>query len=355
MMRIQAFIAGMTLHIKELRAKQQVVDKATLGYDPEKWVRTDGRIRHENNYTTDYHKLDMQPVVKGRHKYTKSQTQYEEVHAFIANRKWAFAQPESDAAGITWMELFVLFDLHGNRTTDGQHVKNQAARDRAQHREDDSRHRRPADQRTRMTTRKLAAATVKPNLDEELKYFKALVRYITNHDLPEGQPRWFKSESRSHLRRLPSLGIDGHQPGIAAYCHCTEEERRDIRRALVGQKIGANPKNLKQLKELEEAQAIDNDQEVPQHKMFFKKARIATGTTPKWKRNFKVKEKDDVQQQGPHEPDELQGQAEEESRPTYTTRILKCTRCGEGQETEWMQLRSTEGFRAIHCKTCGMQ
>ena len=174
MMRIQKFIAGMTIHEKELRAKQHAIDKATLGYDPEKWVRTDGRIRHENKDTTEYHKLDLQLAVQGKHKYEKCQAQYEEVHAFIANRKWAFAQPESEAAGITWMELFVLFDLHGNRTTAGQHVKTQAAKKRAQRREEDSRHRRTGLQRARIGTRKTAAATVKPSLDEELKHFTAI-------------------------------------------------------------------------------------------------------------------------------------------------------------------------------------
>ena len=64
-------------------------------------MRTDARIRHANKDTTEYHKLDLQPAAQGRHKYDKCQPQYEEVHAFLANKKWAFAQPESEAAGIT--------------------------------------------------------------------------------------------------------------------------------------------------------------------------------------------------------------------------------------------------------------
>ena len=41
--------------------------------------------------------------------------------------------------------------------------------------------------------------------------------------------------------------------------------------------------------------------------------------------------------------------------PTYESRILACSRCGTCQETKWMQLRTTNGYRAIHCKGCKKQ
>ena len=44
---------------------------------------------------------------------------------------------------------------------------------------------------------------------------------------------------------------------------------------------------------------------------------------------------------------------EEEIR--YTFRKLACTRCGHQQETSWMQLRTHEGYRAVHCRNCGKQ
>ena len=53
MMRVQKIIIGMTIHEKELRAKQHSIDKAVLGYDPEKWVLSDACIRHEDQDTTD--------------------------------------------------------------------------------------------------------------------------------------------------------------------------------------------------------------------------------------------------------------------------------------------------------------
>ena len=41
--------------------------------------------------------------------------------------------------------------------------------------------------------------------------------------------------------------------------------------------------------------------------------------------------------------------------PTYESRTLACSRCGTCQETKWMQLRTTNGYRAIHCKGCKKQ
>ena len=35
--------------------------------------------------------------------------------------------------------------------------------------------------------------------------------------------------------------------------------------------------------------------------------------------------------------------------------MVACTRCCTQQETRYMQLRTKEGYRALHCKTCGRQ
>ena len=41
--------------------------------------------------------------------------------------------------------------------------------------------------------------------------------------------------------------------------------------------------------------------------------------------------------------------------PSYTSRLLTCSMCYRTQETWWMQLRTTNGFRSIHCKYCKYQ
>ena len=40
--------------------------------------------------------------------------------------------------------------------------------------------------------------------------------------------------------------------------------------------------------------------------------------------------------------------------PQYKSRLIACTQCGEEQETKTMQLRTTQGFRGIHCRRCGL-
>jgi hypothetical protein len=91
-----------------------------------------------------------------------------------------------------------------------------------------------------------------------------------------------------------------------------------------------------------------DDHEGDEHKILIKKARVAYGTTARWKRKWLEE---------PTEEDSTKQEANEErhEQNKYTSRLLTCTRCGAAQETAWMQLRTKEGYRAIHCKQCGKQ
>ena len=51
--------------------------------------------------------------------------------------------------------------------------------------------------------------------------------------------------SKEQIRRLAKLGITAHQPGAAAYCKTSEEERLKITESLLIQKVGSNPKAMK--------------------------------------------------------------------------------------------------------------
>ena len=57
---------------------------------------------------------------------------YSEIHSFLQEREWAPINPENQTGGTTWLELFILFDVAGNRTEDGKHVKDQGAHARAE-------------------------------------------------------------------------------------------------------------------------------------------------------------------------------------------------------------------------------
>ena len=108
------------------------------------------------------------------------------------------------------------------------------------------------------------------------------------------------------------------------------------------QKVGANPRVAKAYEQLIHAQASGSEEEAANTTMLFKKNCIAGGATVKWKRTFR----DEELEESPG------GEAETQD---YTSRRLACTRCGGMHETSWMQLRTSEGFRAVHCKICRLQ
>jgi hypothetical protein len=123
------------------------------------------------------------------------------------------------------------------------------------------------------------AAIAKPSLDEEIKLFKTICRYILQNDLQDEQRTWSRMDQRMHLRRLAPLGIEGNQPAVAAYCEVTKEEDDTITKAILQQKVGANPKAMKAHNELKEEQN-------GQGTILYRKARIAYRATVRWKRNI---------------------------------------------------------------------
>ena len=53
-MRVQKLIAGTVTAEKEERDKNRKAAKVVLGYDPEKWIKSNGTIRDENKEATIY-------------------------------------------------------------------------------------------------------------------------------------------------------------------------------------------------------------------------------------------------------------------------------------------------------------
>ena len=118
------------------------------------------------------------------------------------------------------------------------------------------------------------------------------------------------------------------------------QEKAKIVEAILKQKVGSSHKAMKQYKEYTAQRADQGDL-----KTRIRIARIATRTMVKWERPRKSQEEGEMQsdQSGPKQ------------KPTYESRTLSCSRCGTAQETKWMQLRTTNGYRAIHCKGCKKQ
>jgi len=174
-------------------------------------------------------------------------------------------------------------------------------------------------------------------LDAELARFKAIVRHIARHELPDHQAEMFTMDDNSRYRRLAKVGVYGHQAGIAAHVSTTVEEDQDIVISILGQKTGSNPKNIQAAKDYVRAKSGGQEGCIR-----IKIARLATKSTIKWKR---IRATGGDMEQVVRQPE----------APSYSSRLLTCSMCYQPQETWWMQLRTTKGFRAIHCKYCKYQ
>ena len=49
----------------------------------------------------------------------------------MIQREWAYAHPEGNASGMTWVEMFALFDTAAYRTYAAPHINNEEAHKRA--------------------------------------------------------------------------------------------------------------------------------------------------------------------------------------------------------------------------------
>ena len=355
MRRVQKMIVAVTSAEKDARKKAHECNKAVLGYDPTKWLKTDAKIRRKGEEQYTYIKLKMPPPAIGVHRYTYCRNLYRDIHKFLANRSWAPTDEESTISGVTWLELFVLFDTSGARTNKGDHIKDPKAKKRA-----DARSKRNGKQQG---GRNLGNATVQSTLDAELKRFKAVVRHIAKHEVDKEQGKWFLMEARAKLRRLGPLAIWGNQPAIAAHIDMTKDEIDRITENILKQKIGHNPKVMKRYSEMIRRRSNHEEQSKPEeaspeatqgretkdnyNKILLKYARVAVGAAVKWKRVKSSKHEED--------PEDQAQQDIEEQKPRYTSRKLRCTRCQATQETRRIQLRTIDGFMAIHCKECGKQ
>ena len=90
-------------------------------------MKGDANVRDESLLDIEYREVTLTTPTKGNHKFTQRQKLYEQVHNFLSKRKWAPAKADTDVGGITWIELFVLFDTTGYRSEEGHHIKNRAA------------------------------------------------------------------------------------------------------------------------------------------------------------------------------------------------------------------------------------
>ena len=98
-------------------------------------METQCEVRMEKEEETKYEKLEMQLPISGKHKFRFCQQLYLDIHAFLKQREWAATKEENEVSGITWTELFILFDTGKYRSAEGEHIKDEEAKKRVESRQ----------------------------------------------------------------------------------------------------------------------------------------------------------------------------------------------------------------------------
>ena len=80
--------------------------------------------------------------------------------------------------------------------------------------------------------------------------FKRVARYVVESDISPEQQDWFKVEKRQRLRRLMACGVLGHHPGIQAWCHMQEAERRGLESTICRQRAAMTAKALGEIEQV---------------------------------------------------------------------------------------------------------
>ena len=80
-------IVGVTLAEKVERAKQQVIQRAIIGYDTEKWTKAKTTFRDEEHLKLKYQSIETITPTTEKHRFSHCQTLYQEAHAFLNKKK----------------------------------------------------------------------------------------------------------------------------------------------------------------------------------------------------------------------------------------------------------------------------
>ena len=155
----------------------------------------------EEEDETDYKKLDMPPPISGKHKFRFCQQLYLDIHAFMNQREWAATKEENEVSGITWIELFILFDTGSYRSVEGDHVKDEEAKKRAESRQS---HRSSGEKKE--GKKRQQDATTLPTFEQELSRFKGIVRNIARHELTESQAKTFSNGRKAKTKTPGDCG-----------------------------------------------------------------------------------------------------------------------------------------------------
>lgn len=292
---------------KTERQRRKVIQKITEGYDADKEVKVDCNISGDKAFTTSGVLLEIAEPSTGTHQMSERQKMYEEASKFLARQVWQVPSKEAKAAGIAWIELFVLFDIEGGRTEEGRYRKDAKAAKRADERMAKGKKRRRAGIDD--------TAEVKASLGEELKRLKQICRFIGRQDMHEEHAEVLKVKEKTRYRRLKGLGVNGHQPCMKGNCIMGAASKERVEEAIFRQKYGTTAKAIKAFIQYKE-RGVEGEV------LLAKMARLDTRSCPRWKR-----------ERAPGAPTQAPITMLDEEPSTYATRPIRCGVCNHGNET----------------------
>ena len=109
-------------------------------------------------------------------------------------------------SGITWVELFALFDTTKASSTGSNYIKHEEANQRAQKRKGSD----STSKKKMKEAKPQANATVLPNLQEEINMYRQTIREIAKREAGNLDRNVTVAEERQHLGRLVGLGVLAH-------------------------------------------------------------------------------------------------------------------------------------------------
>ena len=225
----------------------------------------------------------------------------EQVRCFLTNIKWKVVNEDDDAEhpGITWLELYVLFAIHGGC----EQIRGK-----------------------QKTQPHLKAET----LQTAIANFKKRVRKIAKQCTKE-EDELYTSVSYARVNRLQSLAISNKHAAIKGTPIIEEEDARIIVKAILAMR-GVNQKKHKILHEQGHLKLIPRP-------MAYK------GTAHAWLRNLGNMEQHRDWTKEPRNPDPL-------TREQEVLSEIMCPECDASQSTKNQKLHTKNGYSQIKCKEC---
>ena len=331
MEKLQKIIVAVLQAEKQERERREKAAIILKGFDEHKHTRIDGVLPVCQD--APLVQLQLSTPTRGVHKYRGQQKLYESIHDFLAQAQWHDVSQMDGVAGSTWVELFAAFDTGHHRQLGAHFVKNPHEEERARARAvavgKPDRCRRPG------SIKRSRFCISRPMMRAELDNFKCIVRYTLRNECEPAQFHLFKPTSCIADRRLRNLGITGCHPAVNVQLVQNLSTSINTARAIAMQRIGASIN-----------QSMLDLAEGKIEAAMVKWVQLDTASSVKWQRTYKHFSSMDGA---------VEGDLCTVDVPMYAQRLLECGVCGQLRETRHIQLRTKQGYRAVHCFRCHAQ